>query len=69
MLLGGEARGSRERVQLVHRAVGFDSQRVFGQALSAYKRRLTAIAGLGVDAIQREPRLIELLLHESNLPH
>ena len=58
---GGRDRGhADESVQFVHRAVALDAGRVLGDALAAGQVGLALVAGLGVDAVERETRLFEL---------
>ena len=55
------ARGSQETVQLVHRAVGFDTHPVLGYALAADEAGLAAVAFARVDAIDGEAGLVKVL--------
>src|SRR4029077_5382284 len=64
---GGESRifraGNRcqahKCVQFIDGAVGFDTRRVLGDPLASYQAGFAGVASLGVDAIQRDARIVE----------
>src|SRR5260221_2529431 len=60
-LLGGQTGCSGKAVQLIHRAIGIDTARIFGQPLTAHQTGLTLVSTLGVDPVQRESRFVESL--------
>ena len=56
----GRDRGhADESVQFVDGAVALDARRILGDTLPAGQVGLALIAGLGVDAVQRQARLVE----------
>ncbi len=59
LFLTGNVRETDERVQLIHGAVRLDPQRIFGDTLTAGEAGFAFIAALGVDAIQRDSRIVE----------
>ena len=55
-------RGSRQpypRIQLVHRPVSFDPERVFGYSLAAHQAGLPRISASGVYPIDGQPRRVK----------
>src|SRR5262249_22131767 len=58
-----------EGVQFIDRAITLDAQGVLGHALPAGQMRLALVAGLGVDAIQRDTRLVEFMVGHGLLSH
>src|SRR5215831_6688814 len=65
---GRDACKTQERVQLVDRSVRLNAEIVFRNSLSAHKPGFAAIPALGVDAVERHPRLVEgLIVHKSDV--
>jgi SAM-dependent methyltransferase len=60
-LPGRQTSSAHKRIQLIDRAVCFDTPRIFGQPLSAHKARFALVSALRVNAVQRQPRLVECL--------
>src|SRR5512143_862764 len=55
----GDASQPDESVQLIHRAVSLDARGIFRNALPPGESSLAFIAALGVDAVERDARVVK----------
>jgi hypothetical protein len=62
---GVDAREAQAGAELVHGAVGLDAQGVLGHARAVAERRLAAVAGARVDAIQDDHQAPPRLRHQT----
>jgi len=58
-IVGGDAGHTDESVQFIDRPVTLNPERVFRNALASGEAGLALVAGLGVDAIQRDARRVK----------
>ena len=62
----GRARHPHERVQLIHRSVRLDAQRILGHTLPACQSGIPVITAARVDTVDRHPGIVESLAHFSH---